>query len=127
MATTWAQTTKEGSLRNECTGQEPNAAAVLATQYPVDGVSHLLVVTLPQLVGDKDLLPAETNNTVHLQPLTTTTPVLLTVAATVAPSHPNNLQNHGHRVDGRQRGAIISRRVVDRVLQQKPLREATPK
>ena len=109
---------EEVPLRNICAGKEPNTAAVLAIRHPVDGISRLLARTLPQPVGDTDLLPAETNNSVLRKHLTTATLVLLTAAATIAPSRPNNLQHHVHRTDGRDCGAVIWRTAIDRALSQ---------
>ena len=80
------------------TRKEANAAAIVPICHPVDGVDGLLLFSLPQSVGNENLIPPETNDHILLKHLTTAG-VLITIASTIPPRRPHNLQYHAHGAD----------------------------
>jgi len=79
-------------LRNVGTRKKANAATILPVRHPVDGVRRLLLESLPQLVGNKNLFPPETNDHILRKHLTTANLVFVTIPSTIRPRRPHNIQ-----------------------------------
>ena len=89
-------------LRNVGTRKKANAATILPIRHPVDGVGRLLLFSLPQLVGNENLFPPETNDHILLKHLTANLVVVATPSA-IPTSCPHNIQYQAHGADSGSR------------------------